>query len=59
MDLPFKDTILNILSRRVDKKKAHWKFGIGSNVDGVAVGAGPCACPNDGNHRGIAPAKIW
>ena len=21
------------------------------------VGAGPCACPNEGNHRGIAPTK--
>jgi hypothetical protein len=21
------------------------------------VGAGPCACPNAGNHRGIAPTK--
>ena len=23
----------------------------------VAVGAGHCACPNEGNHRGIAPTK--
>jgi hypothetical protein len=23
----------------------------------AAVGAGPRACPNEGNHRGIAPTK--
>jgi len=32
------------------------KFDIGSIS--VAVGAGPCACPSEGNHRGLPLQKM-